>query len=98
VCGPTVGGGVEAAAVLVATANTVNVVVAVEPVLQMSFTSAIPGCAVIGTVTVPISSDACGWSVSVVNAVELTVAELVFSPQLAVMVVAAPALTVPGLT
>jgi hypothetical protein len=34
----------------------------------------------------------------VVNAVELTVAELVFSPQLAVMVVAAPALTVPGLT
>jgi hypothetical protein len=97
VCGPTVGGGAEAVE-LVVTASTVSVVVAVEPVLQMSFTSAVPGWAEIGTVTVPIRSDAWGCSVTVVNAVELTVAELVFSPQLAVMVVAAPALTVPGLT
>jgi len=77
---------------------TESVVVAVEPVRQVSLTSYVPDSTLTGTDASPCNNVFHGSNVRVRNAFELTVAGLLLSPQSARTVTLFPASIVPGLT
>jgi hypothetical protein len=76
----------------------VTVVVAVEPVRHLTVTSKVPGGVVFGMVTSASSNVFQGWTVTMPNALEVTVAELELSPQLARTCTVNPGVVLLGLT
>ena len=76
----------------------VSVVVAVDPDLQVRSTAKVPGAALGGTKAWPVITEPSGNIVNVPNAIEVTVAELLPSAQLAVILTVEPGAIVLGRT